>query len=128
MINTENPNFEDEFEAEIKTKEQRFAIKKFMSAIEGAQRKPQGSGTFMVTVGQAGLVLAGLGGGGYAAAGLPGAIAALTITPAMFARALTNPKVTGWLASGLHMKPTHKNYAAQIAKIANFFGLSPSID
>ena len=24
MINVENPNFEDEFEAEIKTKEQRF--------------------------------------------------------------------------------------------------------
>ena len=25
MINTDNPNFEDEFEAEIKTKEQRFS-------------------------------------------------------------------------------------------------------
>jgi hypothetical protein len=108
------------------TKEQRFAIKKFMSAIEATQRKPQGAGTFMVTVGQAGLVIGALGGAGIEAGA--GAVAALTITPAMLSHALTNPTVTSWLASGLHMKPTHKNYAVQIAKIANFFGLSPSID
>jgi hypothetical protein len=111
------------------TKPQRFEIKKFMSAIEAAQRRPQGAGTFMITVGQANLVVGGLAlGAGYALGGVPGAIASLTITPAMLSRALTNPKVTSWLASGLHMKPTHKNYAVQMAKIANFFGLSPSID
>ena len=33
MINTDNPNFEDEFEAEIKTKEQRFSeLKSQLSA------------------------------------------------------------------------------------------------
>lgn len=110
------------------TKPQRFEIKKFMSAIEAAQRRPLGAGTFMVTVGQAGLVIGAIGGTGFAAAGSAGAVAALTITPAMLSRALTNPTVTSWLASGLHMKPTHKNYAVQIAKIANFFGLTPSID
>ena len=110
------------------TKPQRFQIKNFMSAIEAAQRRPLGAGTFMVTVGQAGLVIGAIGGTGFAAAGSAGAVAALTITPAMLSRALTNPTVTSWLASGLHMKPTHKNYAVQIAKIANFFGLTPSID
>lgn len=110
------------------TKPQRFQIKNFMSAIEAAQRRPLGAGTFMVTVGQAGLVIGAIGGTGFAAAGSAGAVAALTITPAMLSRALTNPTVTSWLASGLHMEPTHKNYAVQIAKIANFFGLTPSID
>ena len=112
------------------TKEQRFSIKKFMSAIEAAQRRPQGAGTFMITVSQANLVVGGLavGTAGYALGGVPGAVASLTITPAMLSHALTNPTVTGWLASGLAMKPTHKNYAVQIAKIANYFGLTPSID
>ena len=110
------------------TKPQRFEIKKFVSAIEAAQRRPQGAGTFMVTVGQAGLVIGMIGGAGYAAAGGVGAVAALTITPAMLSRALTNPQVTGWLSKGLHMKPTHKEYAVQVGKILNYFGLAPSID
>lgn len=110
------------------TKNQRVSIKRFVSAIEAAQRRPQGAGTFMVTVGQAGLVIGAIGGGGFAAAGIPGAVAALTITPAMLSRALTNPKVTGWLAAGVKMKPTSKEYAPTLAKIANYFGLTPSID
>jgi len=110
------------------TKNQRVGIKKFVSAIEAAQRRPQGAGTFMVTVGQAGLVIGMIGGAGYAAAGGLGAVAALTITPAMLSRALTNPKVTGWLASGLNLKPTSKEYAPTLLKIANYFGLTPSTD
>ena len=46
----------------------------------------------------------------------------------MLSRALTNPKVTGWLAAGVNMKPTSKEYAPTLLKIANYFGLTPSID
>ena len=95
-----------------------------MSAVEVAQKRPEGAGTFMVTVGQAGLVIAGLGGGGYAVGGIAGAVASLTITPAILARALTKPEFTNLLANGLHMKPTHKEYAVSLAKIANLLGLS----
>jgi len=110
------------------TKDQRTSVKKFMSAVEAAQKRPEGAGTFMVTVGQAGLVIAGLGGGGYAVGGIAGAVASLTITPAILARALTKPEFTNLLANGLHMKPTHKEYAVTLGKIFNFLGYTPSID
>mgnify|MGYP003115388755 FL=1 len=111
------------------TKGQRVEIKNLMQAVEFAQRRPLGAGTFMVTVGQAGLVMAGLVGGvGYAAGGAVGAIASLTITPAMIGHILTNPKMTSLLAKGLHMKPGNPKYAATLAKLANFVGLTPTVE
>jgi len=111
------------------TKGQRVEIKNLMQAVEFAQRRPLGAGTFMVTVGQAGLVMAGLVGGvGYAAGGAVGAIASLTITPAMIGHILTNPKMTSLLSKGLHMKPGNPKYAATLAKLANFFGLTPTVE
>ena len=108
------------------TKDQRVSIKKFISALEVAQRRPEGAGTFMVTVGQASIVAGGFAGVGIEA-GL-GALAAVTITPAILSRALVNPKFTDLLATGLNMSPTHKEYAVTLGKIFNFLGYTPSID
>ena len=94
-------------------------------AIEVAQKRPEGAGTFMVTVTQAGLVIGAVGGAGVDA-GLS-ALAALTITPAMLSRALVSPKVTTALANGINMKPTNKEYLPTLLKIFNYFGIAPSL-
>ena len=107
------------------TKDQRTSLKKFMSVVEVAQKRPEGAGTFMVTVTQAGLVIGAVGGAGVDA-GLS-ALAALTITPAMLSRALVSPKVTTALANGINMKPTNKEYAPTLLKIFNYFGIVPSL-
>ena len=107
------------------TKDQRTSLKKFMSVVEVAQKRPEGAGTFMVTVTQAGLVIGAVGGAGVDA-GLS-ALAALTITPAMLSRALVSPKVTTALANGINMKPTNKEYLPTLLKIFNYFGITPSL-
>ena len=107
------------------TKDQRISLKKFMSVVEVAQKRPEGAGTFMVTVTQAGLVIGAVGGAGVDA-GLS-ALAALTITPAMLSRALVSPKVTTALANGINMKPTNKEYLPTLLKIFNYFGIAPSL-
>tara|TARA_R110000744_G_scaffold69493_1_gene140967 strand:- start:10 stop:2022 length:2013 start_codon:yes stop_codon:yes gene_type:complete len=107
------------------TKDQRTSLKKFMSVVEVAQKRPEGAGTFMVTVTQAGLVIGAVGGAGVDA-GLS-ALAALTITPAMLSRALVSPKVTTALANGINMKPTNKEYLPTLLKIFNYFGIAPSL-
>lgn len=117
------------FEAAF-TREQRVAIKRFMSSIEAAQRLPQGTGTFMVTVTQGGLVL-NLLSGGYLAGGAGAAVAGVTlytISASGLSKALTNPKIATALAKGIHLKPGHKEYAATFAKIAGYLGLPPQVE
>ena len=112
------------------TKGQKVEIKKFMSAIEAAQRRPQGTGSFMVTVTQGSIVLAA-GSAGALAGGAPGAIAAigtLTLTASMVSQLLTNPTMTSLLAKGLHMKPGNAKYAATFGKIANYLGYTPTVE
>jgi len=97
----ENTPANDTFKAAF-TEEQRNGIKNFISAIEAAQRKPKGTGTFMVTVSQAQLVLTG---GAFAAGGLEaglGTLATLTITPAVLSRILTRPEYVKYLSQGMH--------------------------
>mgnify|MGYP003649420997 CR=1 FL=1 len=112
------------------TKGQRVEIKNLMQAVEFAQRRPQGTGSFMVTVTQGSIVLAA-GSAGALAGGAPGAIAAigtLTLTSSMISHILTNPKMTSLLAKGLHMKPGNPKYAATFAKLANYVGLTPTVE
>ena len=97
----ENTPANDTFKAAF-TAEQRNGIKNFISAIEAAQRKTKGTGTFMVTVSQAQLVLSA---GAFAAGGIEAGmstIAALTITPAVLSRILTKPEYIKYLSQGMH--------------------------
>ena len=124
-----DPKVNRTFEAAF-TKEQRVAIKRFMTSIEAAQKMPHGTGSFMVTVTQGGLVLAA-GSAGAMAGGAMGAavgVGTFTFTAAMVSRALTDPKVTTWLAKGLHLQPGHKEYIPTLMKLMNYAGLAPSVD
>lgn len=87
------------------TRNQRQGIKQFIGALEAAQKRPEGVGSFMVTVSQAQIALA-----------LPavfwasqdanvaslGTVALLTISPSVLAKILTNPNNVKWLAQGMH--------------------------
>jgi hypothetical protein len=46
----------------------------------------------------------------------------------MVSRALTDPKVTTWLAKGLHLQPGQKEYIPTLIKLMNYAGLAPSVD
>ena len=111
----ENTPTNDTFKAAF-TEQQRNGIKNFVSALEGAQRKPKGTGTFMVTVGQAGIVITTMAGAGVEAG--MGAIAALTITPAMLSWVLTRPKYVAFLSQGMHTGIKSKAAGGLTAKFA----------
>ena len=110
----ENTPTNDTFKAAF-TETQRNSIKNFVSALEAAQRKPMGTGTFMVTVGQAGIVITTMAGAGVEA-GL-GAIAALTITPAILSRILTRPEYVKYLSQGMHTGLKSKAAGGLTAKL-----------
>jgi len=94
------------------TKSQRQGIKQFVSALEFAQKRPEGVGSFMVTVSQAQLVLS-----------LPAVfwatqdaniaslstVGLLTLSPAVLSRILTDKDAVRWLAQG--MKTGYKSKA-----------------
>ena len=111
----ENTPANDTFKAAF-TETQRNSIKNFVSALEAAQRKPMGTGTFMVTVGQAGIVITTMAGAGVEAG--MGAIAALTITPAMLSWVLTRPKYVAFLSQGMHTGIKSKSAGGLSAKFA----------
>ena len=110
----ENTPTNDTFKAAF-TETQRNSIKNFVSALEAAQRNPKGTGTFMVTVGQAGIVITTMAGAGVEA-GL-GAIAALTITPAILSRILTRPEYVKYLSQGMHTGLKSKAAGGLTAKL-----------
>ena len=106
--------------SEAFTKAQRDGLKKFVDTVAIAQRRPPGTGTFMVTVQQAGLVMA-LYGGGTVALGedFPvGHIATATITPYILGKLLVNPRYARLIARGLNMKSGGVASGAVAAKIA----------
>lgn len=94
------------------TKSQRQGIKQFVSALEFAQKRPEGVGSFMVTVSQAQLVLS-----------LPAVfwatqdaniaslstVGLLTLSPAVLSKILTDKDAVRWLAQG--MKTGYKSKA-----------------
>ena len=100
------------------TKNQRQSIKRFISAVEAAQKRPQGAGSFMVTVGQAGLVISAvtLGDAPIAA----GAIGGLTVAPYMLAKLLTNPTAVRYLAQGMNTNVYSKSAGGLTTKLMAF--------
>jgi len=112
----DNTPTNDTFKAAF-TEQQRNGIKNFLSAIEGAQRKTKGTGTFMVTVSQAQIVLSA---GAFAAGGVEAGmstIAALTITPAVLSRILTRPEYVAFLSQGMHTGIKSKAAGGLTAKL-----------
>jgi len=97
------------------TKTQRQSIKRFISAVEAAQKRPQGAGSFMVTVGQAGLVISAvtLGDAPIAA----GAIGGLTIAPYVLSKLLTNPTAVRYLAQGMNTNVYTKSAGGLTTKL-----------
>jgi|APSaa5957512535_1039671.scaffolds.fasta_scaffold22024_2 hypothetical protein len=104
------------------TKEQREGLKIFVNAIERSQKRPQGAGTFMVTVGQAGLVLTGAGMGAFAGVDVTKELVGFTIAPAILARGLTNPKFARLISRGANMKAGGAQSGAVLAKIMASLG------
>ena len=103
------------------TKEQRNSLEFFVKAAETAQKRPEGAGTFMVTVGQAGLVLAAVGAVGGEVFGMEEIptkeLATFTLSPMVMARLLTNPKTARLIARGINMKTGGQQAGAVLAKI-----------
>lgn len=102
------------------TKAQRDGLEKFIDTVSIAQRRPPGAGAFMVTVGQAGLVMSVYGGGMMAADATvdAGDFATLTITPYILGKLLVNPKYARLISRGLNMKSGGPAAGAVAAKIA----------
>jgi len=115
----ENTPTNDTFKAAF-TEPQRNSIKNFISALEGAQRKTKGTGTFMVTVSQAQLVLT-VPAAAFAMADPSivsvGGLAVLTVFPAALARILTNPKYVEFLSQGMHTGIKSKTAGGITAKL-----------
>jgi len=112
----DNTPANDTFKAAF-TADQRNGIKNFVSALEAAQRKTKGTGTFMVTVSQAQLVLTG---GAFVAGGLGagiGTLATLTLAPAVVAQIFTRPEYVRFLAQGLHTGIKSKAAGGLTAKL-----------
>jgi len=106
--------------SEAFTKAQRDGLTKFVETVSIAQRRPPGTGTFMVTVQQAGLVMA-LYGGGTVALGQEfpvGDIATMTITPYILGKLLVNPRYARLISRGMNMKYGGPAAGAVSAKIA----------
>jgi hypothetical protein len=106
------------------TIEQRDALKSFIKNVEIAQKRPEGVGTWMVTAGQAGLVLAATTGVGVGAVE-PSEAVAFTIAPAVLARMLTNPRAARLIVQGMNTKVGGQQAGAITAKImeaAGYFG------
>lgn len=101
------------------TSQQRKEIKKFINTLEKVQARPKAAGDFMITVGQAGLVLGGFGFSQYLATGeLPvGDYATFIITPFIMAKALTNPKLAALISKGMNTKAYGAQSGAVFAKI-----------
>jgi len=101
------------------TPEQRTSLKSFINNLEKAQRRPKAAGEFMITVGQAGLVLGGLGISEYASTGeFPaGEYGTYLITPFILAKALTNPKTAKLIAKGMEMKAYGVQSGAVLTKL-----------
>lgn len=109
----------------IFTKEQRQGISTFMKSVQAMQKKPVGEGSFMVTVGQAGLVLNALGGFGQTSqdfAGFTGDVAVFTITPYALAKMLTRPKLAKSIAGVVRMSNKKNLGRAAWAAIAKVIG------
>lgn len=89
------------------SKEQRDGLKMFIDNVAIAQKRAPMAGSFMITVGQAGLVIGAYSGGAamYGDDGLPvKEIAGLTIIPSVLAKLLINPKYAKLISRGLNMK------------------------
>ena len=94
------------------TKSQRQGIKQFVSALEFAQKRHEGVGSFMVTVSQAQLVLslhAVFWATQDANIASLSTVGLLTLSPAVLSRILTDKDAVRWLAQG--MKTGYKSKA-----------------
>jgi hypothetical protein len=86
------------------TKSQRQGIKQFIDALEFAQKRPEGVGSFMVTVSQAQLVLtlpAVFWASQDANVASLATVGLLTISPAVLSRVLADKDAVRWLAQGM---------------------------
>ena len=105
------------------TTEQRKGLKSFSTSVEVMQKLPAAQGSFMVTVGQAGLILGGLGSLGYQewkGKDIAGDIALYTITPYVLSQLLLRPKWARTISAVMRMKgrPKLGTFAATtIAKL-----------
>jgi rRNA processing protein Krr1/Pno1 len=102
------------------TDQQRSALKTFINTVEKAQKRPQAAGEFMVTVGQAGLVLNTFGAFGPAtmeATEFSGDLALYTIGPYILSKLLVNPRYARLISKGINAKPTSPQAGAIVAKI-----------
>jgi len=102
--------------AEAFTKSQREGIKHFIKVVEVAQKRPEGAGTFMVTVGQAGLLL------NLVSKTIDvGTLGLYTVFANGVSRALTNPKIVKLLSEGVKLRPGTPRYGAVAAQLMAYF-------
>jgi len=113
------------------TKEQRTGLKSFSTSVEAMQKLPAGEGSFMVTVGQAGLVLGGLGSLGYQewkGQDIIGDITLYTITPFVLSKLLLRPKWARTISAVMRMKGRPKLGTAAAATIAKLIAAANEIE
>jgi len=113
------------------TSEQRTGLKSFTESVEAMQKRPAGEGSFMVTVGQAGLVLGGLGSLGYQewkGQDIAGDLALYTITPYVLSKLLLRPKWARTISAVMRMKGRPRLGTAAFATIAKLMAAVNEIE
>lgn len=113
------------------TAEQIAGLRSFMNSVKAMQKLTVGEGSFMVTVGQAGLVLNALGGFGQTskeAVDFTGDVAVYTITPYVLSKMLTRPKLAKMIAGVIRMKGRPKIGTMAWATISKLIAASQDID
>ena len=106
---------------------QREGLKSFYSSVKAMQKLPVGAGSFMVTVGQAGLVLNTLQ-GTIPALQFGGDIATYTIGPIVLAKLLTHPKWSKVIAGVVRMNGRPKLGTAATSTILKLIAASQEIE
>ncbi len=109
------------------TKEQRDGIQTFVNSVKAMQKTPVGEGSFMVKVGQAGLIINSLT-GSIPGAQFTGDVMTYTIGPQVLAKLLTNPYWAKKIAGVNRMSGRPKLGTAAWASVMKLIAASQDIN
>jgi len=108
-------------------KEQRDGLQIFVNSVKAMQKQPKGFGSFMITVGQAGLVINALQ-GTIPALQFAGDIGVYTIGPMVLAKLLTHPTWSKRIAGVIRMNGRPELGTAATASVMKLIAASQDIN
>nr|MCS5551325.1 hypothetical protein [Gammaproteobacteria bacterium] len=108
-------------------KEQRDGLQAFLNSVKAMQKQPKGMGSFMVTVGQAGLVINTLQ-GTIPALQFGGDLALYTIGPIVLAKLLTHPTWSKRIAGVIRMNGSPRLGTAATSSVLKLLAAAQEIE